>query len=137
MSIKENKALIRRMYELLSMRKLDAFFECFSPECITHNSTLGNSSMDQVKERITGFFTSFPDCTFTVEDLVAEGDRVVLRETMRGTQKGVVMDIPPTGNKIEVADIAIYKITDGKVAEIWETTDFLRMLQQLGVIPKK
>jgi steroid delta-isomerase-like uncharacterized protein len=137
MSIKENKALIHQMYELLSMRKLDAFFECFSPECITHNSTIGDSSMAQVKERITGFMAAFPDATFTVEDLVAEGDRVVLRETMRGTQKGVLMDIPPTGNKIEVANIAIYKIAGGKVAEKWETTDFLSMLQQLGATPKK
>jgi predicted ester cyclase len=80
-------------------------------------------------------FAAFPDIQYTLEDLLAEGDRVVARFTARGTQTGVFQGIPATGSTAAVSSIAIYRLAGGKVAEQWLEYDQLGLLQQLGVIP--
>ena len=137
MSIKENKALIRRAYELMNRRELDAYFELLSPDYIEHHTTMGDSSLEQIIQGVPTFFTAFPDIHATIEDMLAEGDRVAIRVIWRGTHKGDFMGIAPTGNKIEMTNTAIFRIADGKWAETWATTDDLRLIQQLGVIPKQ
>lgn len=81
------------------------------------------------------FRVAFPDAQFTVEDVVAEGDRVALRLTMRGTHRGPFNGIPPTGKSVVVVGVSIERIVDGRIVEGWVTNDALGMLQQLGVIP--
>jgi len=81
------------------------------------------------------FRTAFPDAQFTIEDMIAEGDRVVLRLTMRGTHRGVFNGIPPTGRTVVVSGVSIERIVNGRIVEGWVTNDALGMLQQLGVIP--
>ena len=81
------------------------------------------------------FLKAFPDLHLTVEDMIAEGDKVVTRFTSRGTQTGAFMGIPPTGKQVTVSSIVIARIADGKIVEEWGLDDQMGMLQQLGVIP--
>ncbi len=136
MSIKENKAIIRHAYELFNRRELDKYLEIFTPGYVEHYPD-GDMSLKQVLESVTMFCGAFPDVTSTIEDMVAEGDKVAFRVTHRGTHKGDFMGIAPTGNKIEMTNTAIFRIAGGKLAECWPTMDNLRVMQQLGAIPKQ
>jgi steroid delta-isomerase-like uncharacterized protein len=78
---------------------------------------------------------AFPDFAVTVEDAVAEGDKVALRVTIRGTHQGALMGTPPTGKPIAISGMSLWRIADGKIVERWESADMLGLMQQLGVIP--
>ena len=77
----------------------------------------------------------FPDMRVRIEDLIAEGDKVVARATLSGTQQGTFMGIPATGTHATISDIEIFRMTGGKAVEAWVQVDFLGLLQQLGAIP--
>ncbi len=81
------------------------------------------------------YLTAFPDLHFTIEDIVAEGDTVVVRSTARGTHQGELMGIPLTGKQVAVSGISITRIANGKAVEEWFNGDDLGLLQQLGVVP--
>jgi steroid delta-isomerase-like uncharacterized protein len=81
------------------------------------------------------FLSGLPDLATTVEDTIAEGDKVAARWTARGTHNGELMGIPPTGKKVAMTAISIHRIVDGKIAESWINFDALGMMQQLGVAP--
>ncbi len=81
------------------------------------------------------YFAAFPDSHFTIEDLIAVGDTVVVRYTARGTHQGNLMAIPPTGKQVSVTAIGIFRIGNGIAVEEWLNIDDLGMLQQLGVVP--
>jgi predicted ester cyclase len=82
------------------------------------------------------WFAAFPDAQFTLEDLIAEGDKVTFRATLRGTHRGEFMGIAPTGKHVTMTAIGIGRIEEGKIAEGWQSTDVLGLLQQLGAIPQ-
>lgn len=86
-----------------------------------------------LKHHIVGAESAFPQYAMETEDIIAEGDRVGVRFTIRGVHKGDFMGIPSTGRQIEVPGIIIYRIADGKIAEHWIQTDSMAMMQQLGV----
>lgn len=137
MSIEEeNKAIIRRFFELMSQKELDAQFELLAPEYVGHY-TDGDMTVEQSKQMGKSLFDTFPDFNATVDDLVGEGDKVAVRFTYRGTQKGEFMGIAPTGSKFNITNSGIFKISNGKIVEMWATMDYLRMLQQLGAIPSQ
>ena len=92
----------------------------------------GPEGISQVFRTLRG---AFPDWSETVEDLVAEGDRVVFRVTGRPTHRGEFMGIPPTGKRATVTGIVIFRLQDSRISEAWVNVDTLGMLQQLGVIP--
>ena len=81
------------------------------------------------------YFSAFPDLQITPEDLIAEGDKVTMRYGWRGTHKGELMGIPPTGKQVITWGISILRVANGKIAEQWDSFDNLGMLQQLGVVP--
>ena len=81
------------------------------------------------------YFTAFPDLRIIPEDLIAEGDKVSMRYSWRGTHKAELMGIPATGKQVTASGISILRVADGKIAEQWDSFDTLGMLQQLGVIP--
>jgi len=83
----------------------------------------------------TGFRKAFPDARFTVEDMVAEGDRVAARLTMRGTHRGALNGIAPTGREVTVTGMSIERIENGRIVEGWNQNDALGMLGQLGALP--
>jgi len=88
-----------------------------------------------IKQFISIYRTAYPDTHFTVEDQVAEGDKVATRWTATGTHRGELMGIAPTGKRVTVTGIAITRVTNGKIVETWNNFDALGQLQQLGVIP--
>jgi len=124
---------VRRAYELVNRRELNAFFELLAPEYVEHLPT-GDISLEQLKHYAGTFFDAFPDFSFTIEDMVAEGDKVAVLVTWKGTHKGVFMGIASTGNKIDVTNANLIKIVAGKWVEFWNITD-IRLMQQLGVVP--
>ena len=133
MTVEENKALVKRAYEDLNQKGLAAYYELVTPDHIVH-FTDGDMSLEQDRQFNTMFYEAFPDAKATVEQMIAEGDRVAVRVTWIGTHTGKWMDIAPTGNKINITNTAIFRVADGKLAEIWATTDNLRFMQQLGIL---
>ncbi|OGO30954.1 MAG: hypothetical protein A2Z29_01000 [Chloroflexi bacterium RBG_16_56_11] len=135
MSIKENKAVIRRAYDLMNRGDLTGFFHLLAPE-YTEHFTDRDMPLKQAKDSNTDFFTAFPDAHATIDDMVAEGDKVAVRETWTGTHRGEYMGIAATRKKINITNTLIVRIAGGKWAELWGTADELRLMRQLGAIPK-
>jgi C-1 hydroxylase len=133
MSVKANKALVSQVIEIWNRRDLDAFFELLAPGYIEHLTT-GDITLEQLKDYAPAFFAAFPDIRFTIEHMVAEGDKVAAVVNWKATHRGEYLGIPPTGKKIDITVANIIKISGGKWAEFWNVTD-MRLFQQLVVIP--
>jgi steroid delta-isomerase-like uncharacterized protein len=138
MSAEENKQLFRRLIEeVANQGKIAVVDELVTADVIEHEEIPGiPRTREGVKQAFTLFRTAFPDLQVTIEDMVAEGDTVVARETWRGTHHGAFMEIPPTGKQVQFAAMDIVRIANGKMVEHWGQTDSLGMLQQLGAIPQ-
>ena len=138
MSAEENKALVHRFVdEVQSQGNTDLIDEICSPEFVNHSSPPGLPADREGIKIVTAMFRqAFPDSYFTVEDMVAEGDKVATRKTFHGTHEGEFMGIPPSGRSVRMGLIDIVRITDGRVVEHWSVGDNLGMMQQLGVIPQ-
>lgn len=138
MSTEENKALMRHFYEeVFNQKNLAAIDDFMAPNFFNYSaSQLGMTGGDlkHVKQFLSAVMQAFPDLHYTVEDLVAEGDKVAARLIISGTQQGAFMGIPATGKHAAISDIEIFRITDGKAVECWVQADFLGLLQQLGAI---
>lgn len=111
-----------------------AFDKYFTADFIVHFAD-GDQNREQYKGLCEAYFASFPDLHITTDDLVAEGDKVTKVWTANSTHKSEFMGIPATGKQIEVKGIEVFRIEDGKIAELWASMDNLGMMQQLGVIP--
>jgi steroid delta-isomerase-like uncharacterized protein len=139
MSPEENKALVRRYAEeLLNQKNLDLFDEIFAPDFVQYGADPDQvSGVEDLKQFFVMLRSGFPDFQVTIEDLfAAEEDKVVLRFTFRGTHQGEFMGIGPTGNRVTMPGIDIFRIADGKIVELWNQEDVLGMMQQLGAIPE-
>ena len=137
MSTEVNKAIVRRFVdEVQSKGNIDAIDELCSPGFVNHSAPPGvPSNCEGVKQVTAMFRQAFPDSYFTIEDMVAEGDKVATRKTFHGTHQGEFMGIPPTGQQVSIGLIDIVRIVDGKVVEHWSMGDNLGMMQQLDIIP--
>jgi steroid delta-isomerase-like uncharacterized protein len=138
MSAEINKAIVRRLYEeVFNRRNLALADELAAPESISHEvpPDLAASGPEALRQVVRLLTTAFPDHHTTIEDLIAEGDKVVVRATFSGTHQGVFWGIAPTGRAFTQQQIHIVRITDGKVTEQWAMRDDLGMMRQLGVIP--
>ena len=140
MSTEENKAVVRRYYEACNRGKeagMAAIEELYAPDFVYHGTgVFPDMDPAAMKQLTPAFFTAFPDSHFTVEDLIAEGDTVVVRFTMRATHQGEFMGIPPTGKVVTMTGIYIARIAGGKYVEDSGIEDQLGLLQQLGAIPQ-
>jgi steroid delta-isomerase-like uncharacterized protein len=137
MSARENKAIARRAdEELFDRGNLDVADELFALNFVYHDPASGEDwhGPESVKQYATMLRAAFPDLHYTVEDQIAEGDKVVTRYTASGTHQSELMGIAPTGNRVEITGISITRIEDGKIEEIWENYDTLGMMQQHGVV---
>jgi len=137
MSIEENKALMRRFYEEISKGNLAILDELMAANVVEHSPFVPEQAPGRqgILESFTMIRIVFPDLRITVEDIVAEGDKVVSRGTFSGTHKGEFMGIAPTGKQITVGLIEIVRIVAGKMVEHWNVVDNLGMMRQLGVVP--
>jgi steroid delta-isomerase-like uncharacterized protein len=133
----ENKAIFRRYVEELGNEgNFDLADEIFD-HYLAHQSdgTTLERGPEDVKCFMGEFRSAFPDFHSTIEDMVAEGDKVVTRWRARGTHQGEFRGIAPTGKEIEMTGIGIFRFsTEGKVVESWDAMDQLGMMQQLGVV---
>jgi len=136
MSAEENKNLIRRYQEAYNSGKLDELDQILAPNLISHNHMPGApTGLVGAKVVHQGLLAAFPDAGTKVEELLAEGDRVVMRGTVTGTHKGSFMGAPPTGKSFKVATMSVFRIANGKIAEHWGVVDGTGVMQQLGLMP--
>ena len=141
MSVEENKAVVRREFEEIFNHRgnLDAAEEIYAPNYVGHEPAFGDiQGVESAKQFAASYREAFPDLQSTIEDQVAEGDKVVTRFTSRGTHQGESEDFgPPTGNRIEVTGITFEQFADGKIVEDWTNFDALGLMQQLGLVPEQ
>lgn len=133
----QNKAIARRMYEEMHNKGNVAAADKF----VTNNFVDHNPPGPQVppgpegiKQGLGRFIAAFPDFHVTIEDMIAEGDKVVARLTITGTHKGEFMGRAPTGKQVTLGVVDILRIAGGKAAERWGQMDMLGIMQQLGVV---
>jgi predicted ester cyclase len=137
MSPDDNKALIRTYVEtIFNQQQVDRAGELVAPEYVDHAALPGQApGLEGVKQKWAMYLAGIPDLRVTIEELVAEGDKVAVRRSYAGTHRGELLGIPPTGRPVRIGGISIFRLTGGKIAEQWEQLDRLALLQQLGVIP--
>lgn len=134
-----NKATVRRLVEEIQNRhdlaQMDAFF---APNFINHLEAADDSAeltaVERAKIVFRDMFAAFPDLHVTIQDQLAEGDRVVTHKLFRGTHQGTFMGLAPTGRQIAFAVIDILRLDQGKVVEHWAIQDRLALMQQLGLL---
>lgn len=131
-STEENKALVNRFIEGINRQDWESVRGLLDEELVIHGE--GVTSVDDFIDRHQGFYAAFPDQTITVEDIIAEDDRVAYRTTVTGTHEGEFQGIPPTGEEIKVEGISIVRIEGGELAEFWAVEDMFGAMQQLGVV---
>jgi steroid delta-isomerase-like uncharacterized protein len=134
--LEQNKALVRRFLDEMDKGNWAIFDELLARDYVYHMSGRSKPvTREEYVQFARGFRAAFPDGRMTVEDMIAEGDKVVMRYTSRGTHKGDFMGIPATGKEVVSTGIVITRIAEGKIAEDWEEFDGVGFFQQLGVIP--
>ena len=137
MSAEDNKAIARRSFdEIWNKGNLAVVDEVTAANYVAHDPTSPDlKGPEGLKQFVNLYRAAFPDIRLTVEDQIAEGDQVVSRWTARGTHKGELQGIPPTGKQGTVTGITITRYAGGKAVEAWTNWDTLGLMQQLGVVP--
>ena len=134
MTTDDNKALVQQFFEqVINQRNLAALDQFVPPGGVNHTVPPG---MPQETNQFVGqYLNAFPDGQVTVEDLLADGDKVVAHVSFHGTHQGALRGMAPTGKPITLMGIHIFRIANGKLVEHWGLMDRLAALQQLGVVP--
>jgi predicted ester cyclase len=137
MSVEQNKEVIRRFYaEVMGGTNVDLVDELVVEDFVDHGETLFGSprGRETLKEAIVGGHSIFPDMHVTLDDMIASGDYVGVRGTMRCTQQGDFLGIAATGNELQWKGIAMFRLENGKIAERWFNSDSLSVCTQLGLV---
>jgi steroid delta-isomerase-like uncharacterized protein len=137
--LERNKALVRRsLEEIYTGGNVAAADEVFAADFVSWDPTFPNGVLrgpEGIRSNVERGHASFENWRFDIEDVVAEGDRVVTRVVMRGRSKAEFLGMAPTGGEVEVSGITIHRIADGKIVERWGNWNTIGMLQQLGRLP--
>src|SRR5215211_7899335 len=135
----ENKALTRRSWEIVAKASLetldDALQEVYADDIVMHEPDEDVHSIEGLKQFVSMIRSAIPDLHITLEDDIAEGDKVVSRWSAQGTHQGELMGIAPTGNQVTITGVTIHRIKEGKIVEEWENWDALGLMQQIGAVP--
>jgi len=135
MSTEDNKALVRRFYEE-GVHNPALFDELLASTYVLHfPGSPPIAGIEQAKQLMAAYTSAFPDLQLTTEDMVAEGDKVAIRNTWRGTHQGVFQGLPQTGKHVMFTGSDVFRFDGGKIAEQWADLDALGLMQQLGGIP--
>ena len=132
MSLEENKAIIRRLTEAFNKQDLSIMEDLAASDFVDHTRQL--RGWETMKQYVTMVYKHFPDFHVTIEDIIAEGDKVWVLEKCTMTHTVEYRGIAPTGKKLTETLVEIFRIVDGKVVELWCVEDELDFLKQLGVI---
>lgn len=132
--MEKNKAVVKRYIdEVVNGRNLSVAEELIAPGWVDHFAGENQKpGLEGFKQAFLGFREAFPDVGFALEDIIAEGDKVVYRGTASGTHNGTFLGIPATGRSFSAAEVHIVRVVDGKIVERWGLFDMASMLQQLG-----
>jgi steroid delta-isomerase-like uncharacterized protein len=136
----DSKAIIRRLYEeVWNKRKLEVVSDIISPSHALHDNNSSGSSVgpEAYRAQVAVFLAAFPDLRFTVEDTVAEKDKVAASWTISGTHKGEYLGVRPTNKKISMDGITIHHIANGRIIDSYISSDFLGLMRQLGLVPAR
>jgi len=126
-----SEQIIRELFDAYNEHDLDAFVGLYADDAFIHGAGEDFDGIGRVRSFARGQFEAFPDGAYRIDDLFADGDRVAVRMTFTGTHDRPFFGVDPTGEEITVTEIAIYRITDGEVAEMWLEADLWGMFQQL------
>jgi len=131
-----NEALAHRFHlDIFQAGSLAAADELCTPDFAWHAPGAGvPQGAAGVKQMATMYRTAFPDLRITHEDTISQGDKVVIRWTVTGTHQGELQGVPPSGRRVTVTGIDIFRVAGGKLAELWQNYDQLGMLQQIGAV---
>ncbi len=135
----QNKAIVRRLFEeLWNKGNLSVADQLFSPNYTHHDPSTPDFGRgpESERKRATLYRTAFPDLQLTIEDIIAEGETVMARWSCRGTHKGDLSGIAPTGKQFSISGVSIARLANGKLAEGWVNWDAQGLMQQLGVVPE-
>ena len=136
MTVEENKAVVKKFIERMSKGDTSALDELVTGNYVFHEMGAGRDiNKEALKQGVANTLAAFPDNTTTIEDMIAEGDKVSLRTTVRGTQTGKYQNIAPTGKSVTFSRFVIHRLEDGKITETWRLADRLGLYQQLGALP--
>jgi predicted ester cyclase len=141
--IKENKELVRRFFNILDSAQGDierfktADWDSICSSDYVIHFTNGDMNLEQFIQYNATIFTAFPDMRFAIDDMIAEGDKVAVRYTLKGTFKKEYQGIIPTGKQIVAKGVSIERIVKGRDVETWDFPDMLSIMTQLGAIPKQ
>ena len=130
----QNKAVARQLHEALDSQSVNRLIELLAPGAVVHGATpLEDLTAENAAQFLQPFYQAFPDLTHSIEDIIAEGDKVVARVLIQATHKAELQGIPPTGNRVKYYQITILQVIDGKIREGWRITDSLGLMTQLGM----
>jgi predicted ester cyclase len=133
MTVEEQKMIVRRFFEeAWNQKNLDVVDDIFAPTVIFNGQSV---TREALKQALAGRRVAFPDIHVTVDDQVAEGDKVSTRRTWRATHRGPYRGVAPTGKQVTWTQISIVRFSQGRIVEDWAVADELSILQQLGVLP--
>jgi steroid delta-isomerase-like uncharacterized protein len=133
--VEQNEAVVRQVLALIDERNLDAAFELYALDYIYHGPAGELRGRDSIRGLWGVFLTGFPDLHATIEDMISEGDKVVLRWRVEGTHTGEFMGVAPSNMKITLGITEIFRVADGQLVEAWDQFDQLSLMQQIGAIP--
>ncbi len=129
----EGKVLVRRYLEEIApngeIARLDVVF---AADLVAHLGGRSATGIQLMRDYVATFHSAFPDVTYVIEDEVSEGDRVVARWRWEGTHLGAFQGIAPTGRRVSQTGTTVFRISAGKIAEVWPQADFMGLMQQLG-----
>lgn len=136
MSVEANKALLRRFYDATNANDPDRMAEMITDDFVVHTSVPNiGPGRSGFRAFMDVYFGAFPEQHIDVDDVLAEGDRVIVRHTHHLTHGGVFVGMPATGKQAVIGGIEIFRVADGKIAEMWHQDDLLSLLIQLGAVP--
>jgi steroid delta-isomerase-like uncharacterized protein len=132
-SLEENKATYRRyIQEIFNEGRLDQLGELLTPDYAYRDAPPGTPpGLEAIRQVVTMFRAAFPDLEITIEDQIAEGDKVCSRAVTRGTHRGAIFGIPPTGRSIAMRGMTIVRLVHGRIAESWVSNDVMGLMNQL------
>ena len=136
MTTKNHKLLADKVWdEVWRQGNLDRMEELFAPDFVRHDPGRELRGIEQNRQFIVGLRTAFPDGRFTVEDQIAEGDKVAVRYRFEGTHLGDFQGMSPTRKRVSYSGMLIYRMADDKIVEQWTELDLMGFLRQLGALP--
>ena len=136
MSLDTNKALVREFYaEVVGTGDLARVEDFIAPDYLDHNAEQAGRGFDVLRAHVEVLRRTFPDFTLEIDDILADGDKVVTRVSGRGTHRGEWMGIRPTGAVVRLKGVNVDRIADGRIVEHWGEADTVSMLCQMGVDP--